>query len=242
MRKQCASQSRFSLNDCLDSLCVSPFWTPLPGREAEISFISEFIRLSFSSEMPRVLAVIGGPKTGKTSALTLSASMSLHGNRIQFANSPDFFRFGTFPDFVPDRRLIIFDDFDSSFPVGEIVEHFAASNFSMVFVSHEWITLCGTPMVYSPSVLNFGRYSTVQFMDILREKMGLFQCVPVELLHRIAGKVSRSRGTVPDAIAFLAIALRAAIDQGKASADPCLPDFDAHPPRLGDGWERFQGF
>jgi hypothetical protein len=68
-------------------------------------------------------------------------------------------------------------------------------------------------MVYLPAILNFSRYSMAQFMEILKEKVGIFKCIPEELLWQIASKVSQSRGTVPDAIRFLVIAVRTAIEK-----------------------------
>jgi hypothetical protein len=229
-------ESSFPLNELLNSLLVSPFWSPMPCREAEISFISEFMRRSFSSEMPRVLVVLGDRKTGKTSALNLCASMSLYGSRIRFVNSPEFFHFRDFPEFTPERNLVVFDNFNSSFPLHEIVEGFARANYSMVFVSAEPLVICEISIVYCPSVLNFGRYSSSQFVEILKEKIGVCSAVPQELLAQIAAKVSRSRGTVPDAVAFLVRILDAVIAEDKVAADRRLPDIEEQGPEIGDEW------
>jgi hypothetical protein len=222
------SRKSESLKGLLNSLVLSPFWSPIPCREAEISFISEFIRVSFSSDHPRVLVVVGHSKTGKTSALSLCAAMSPHCDRIGFEKVGDSFEFSSV------RRLVIFDDFDPTRPIGEIFEAVGRANYSIVFVSPEPLGLSEISMAWHPSILNFGRYSSGQLVDILKEKVGACDCVKEELLREIAVKVWRSRGTVPDAVELLVRAVRAAIRGGKAAVDAGMSGAEEEPPDLID--------
>jgi hypothetical protein len=211
MHRRPKTKSPLSLSDCLSHLCSSPFWSPLPCREVEIAIINDFLRRSFAEASPRVLVVVGDRKSGKTSALKLCASMSPHAPRIRFVDSSTFLDFPDLPDSPTERNVLVFDDFPSDLSLLEIADICGSVNYSMVFVSDKALNYCEIPVKFVPSILNFGRYGYNQFVEILREKVRNFQCVPLPVLQHIAGRIAQSGGTVPDAVEWLTATLRTAL-------------------------------
>jgi hypothetical protein len=186
---------------CRSPRCPSVFWSSLPCRESEIAFVNDFIADSFSSEHPRILAVGGGPRTGKTSALHLCASMSRFHRQIEYIDCLEVSPFPDTDELFGARRLIIFDNLDPiRISVRGLLEFYEPANWSFIFVTPADI-LSYLPIEYSPSAINFSRYTPVQLFDILKEKACEFEKgVSDDILSEISQTIDSRRGTVDDAV------------------------------------------
>jgi Cdc6-like AAA superfamily ATPase len=217
-------QDSWFLARCLHCLGPSPFWSPLPCREREIAFVSDFIRQAFSSGEPRILVVDGHKGTGKTSALCMAAAMSRFERHIKFIDCREdslFIESG-------DRMLVILDDFDqATHAIGDVIEFYARQKASMIFVTRLDRGISRFPQEFCPSVVSFGKYTEEELFEILKEKIsGFAKSVPIQILNKVARKAFESGGGVPAAVHNLAEILHGAVMDGKTvlDVDEDLPD------------------
>ena len=208
-----------TLQDCLDLVKPSPFWSSLPCREKEMDDIHFFITKAFESEIPKIMIISGPSATGKTSVVQLCLLMSNYFKRILNLdlNQWEVDPYSTL-QYSNERKLIIIDSPPTIY-IHDLFSFFIENNCSIILITEKSINIKGFDEFIS-NMSNFSEYDENMLSIILNEKMrNVSDSIKTETLNYIAKKAFKEKQGIVGALELLRQSIQVAIHDDQTIVD-----------------------
>lgn len=221
-----------TLQDCLDCLCNEKSENPLPCREDQIAFVSNFISQALEeseNQTPKILYITGNPGTGKTATIKHCIKTALYPNKILYENckseTPKIF---TRKNDLPKIRIL--DEIETLSNLKDILTNALSLNVSVIGLSNSHDSAFLIKKYYSNfELLVYDSYDYSQIVTILRERTGEsnqndnnLRVISENAFIMLAKRVEKERGDVRAAIHTLRHILTEAISRNAEKIDLSL--------------------